>query len=52
MDKLDRIIYNGKPCRIISVSKHDALLQDGDGAYFTVQLAELETVDRRSVETR
>ena len=52
MDKFDKIVYKGKPCRIISVSKHDALLQDKDGAYFTVQLAEFETVDRRIVETR
>ena len=52
MDKLTRIIYNGKPCRIVSVSKNDALLEDKDGAFFTVQLAELETIDRRSVETR
>ena len=52
MDKFDKIIYNGKPCQILSVSKHDALLQDENGAYFTVQLAELETIDRRSVETR
>ena len=52
MDKLDKIIYNWKPCRIVSVSMNDALLEDKDGAYFTVQLAELETIDRRSVETR
>jgi hypothetical protein len=54
MEKFDRIIYDGKPCRIVSVSQsqHDALLEDEEGSFFTVQLAELETIDRRNVETR
>lgn len=50
--QFDIIIYRGKPVRIVSVSEHDALLEDKEGSFFTVDLAELETIDRRNVETR
>ena len=57
MDKLNRITYNGKPCRIIAVDKasRDVLLEDEDGNFFTVEaivVAEQETVTRNNVETR
>lgn len=48
----DRIIYNGRPCRIVSVSKHGTELEDKDGNRFTVVRSELVTIDRQSVETR
>ena len=53
MDKLNKIIYNGKPCRIIVVSQQqDVLLEDENGHFFTVVLSELETITRDNVETR
>ena len=47
------IIYKGRPCRIVSVSRYDALLEDEkEGSFFTVTLSELATMDRRNVEIR
>ena len=51
-ERFDRLLYKGKPVRIIAVSDHDAMLQNNDGEYLTVELAELETIDRRNAETR
>ena len=47
------IIYKGRPCRIVSVSRCDVLLEDKQkGSFFTVTLSELATMDRRNVEIR
>lgn len=48
----DLILYKGKPVRIVSISEREAMLKDRDGTIFTVDLAELETIDRSNVETR
>lgn len=56
MKPIDKLIYNGKPCRIIAVDKsRDFLAVDEDGNLFEVEaivLAEQETVTRNNAETR